>query len=93
MNISDRNRYIPMGYQALAPTASTALTVPKGARFALITTEVQDCRMTDDGTTPELDVGLLLKVTDPPLWYAGNLSTVLLMNAIAGALVKVLYYS
>ena len=93
MNISDRNRYHPMGYQALAPTSSTVLTVPKGARYALITTEVQDCRMTDDGTTPELGVGLLLKVTEPPLWYAGNLNSILLFNAVAGALVKVLYYS
>jgi len=93
MNVSDRNRYKPEGYQALAPTASTALTVPTGARYALITTEVQALRITDDGTTPTLAVGLLLKVTDPPLWYAGKLESILMMNAVAGALVKVLYYS
>jgi len=93
MNVSNRINYKPMGYQALVPTASTALTVPAGAKFALITTEVFDCRITDDGTTPTLTVGLLLKVGDPPFWYAGNLHSILLFNDTAGALVKVLYYS
>ena len=89
--MNDR-KYTALGYQALTPTAATALTVPKGARFAMITTEAQACRFTDDGTTPTLDVGLLLKVTDPPLFYSGNLGSIQIMNAVAGALVKVLYY-
>lgn len=87
-----RDVFTPLGYQALVPTASTALTVPDGAQYCLITTKVQALRWTDDGTTPTLDVGQLQEVTDPPLWYSGNLHKVLIMNAVAGALVKVLYY-
>lgn len=90
--MNDR-KYTPEGYEALVPTSATALTVPLGAKYALITTEVQACRFTDDGTTPTVAVGLLLKVTDPPLFYAGNLNAVRIMNAVGGALVKVLYYS
>ena len=82
----------PMGYQALAPTAATKLTVPKGARSALFSIEVQAVRFTDDGTVPELTVGLLLQTTDSPLHYHGNLHGVQFMNAVAGGLVKVLYY-
>jgi hypothetical protein len=82
----------PLGYQALAPTGATALTVPKGARYAMMTAEVQHVRMTDDGTTPSLTVGLVIKVTDPPLWYSGNLHTLKFFNDTAGGLLKVLYY-
>jgi len=89
----NRGNFTPMGYEAIAPTSATGLTIPDGAKYALITTDVQGCRITDDGTTPTLSVGLMLKVTDPPLWYAGNLGKVQLFNAVAGALVKVLYYS
>ena len=93
MNVTGYNRYTPMGYEAIVPTTAKKLTVPKGAKYALITVEVQHVRMTDDGTTATALVGIQLKVTDPPLWYAGNLSTVSLFNDTAGGLVKVLYYS
>ena len=88
----NEQKHTPLGYQALAPTTATSLTVPKGAKHALITAEVQAVRFTDDGTTPTLAIGLLLKVTDPPLFYAGDLHAVRVMNAVAGGLVKVLYY-
>ncbi len=87
-----RESMTPLGYQAIAPTASTALTVPDGATHALIRTEVQDVRMTDDGTTPTLTVGLVLMIEDGPLWYAGDLHALKFFNDTAGALVKVLYY-
>jgi hypothetical protein len=89
--MNDR-KYTPLGYQALAPTAATALTVPKGARFALIAIEVQDVRMTDDGSVPSDTLGLLLKTIDPPLFYSGNLSAIRFFNDTVGGLVKVLYY-
>lgn len=92
MDVSGRKSYKPLGYQAIAPTASTALTVPAGAQYALITAEAQHVRMTDDGTTPTLTVGLVVKTTDPPLWYAGHLTKLLFFNDTAGGLIKVLYY-
>ena len=87
-----RDTFTPLGYEALTPTASTALTVPNGATHCSITTKVQALRWTDDGTTPTLTVGQMQEVADPPIWYAGDLHAVLLFNAVAGALVKVLYY-
>lgn len=87
-------KFTSLGYEAIAPTSATKLTVPNGARFALMTTEVQDVRMTDDGSTvPTASVGLLMKSTDGPLWYAGELGKVNLFNAVAGGLVKVAYYA
>ena len=90
--MNTRDAFSPLGYQAIAPTASTALTVPTGATHALIRSEVQAVRMTDDGTTPTLTVGLPLAVADPPLWYAGDLTALLFFNDVAGGLIKVLYY-
>lgn len=87
-----RDKFVPLGYQAIAPTSSTALTVPSGAAYALIVAEVQHVRYTDDGTTPTLTVGQLLKTTDPALWYAGDLQALRFFNDTAGGLIKVLYY-
>lgn len=92
MGMGTRENFTPVGYQAIAPTASTALTVPSGATHAMIRCEVQDCRFTDDGTTPTLTVGMVMMIEDPPMWYAGNLSKLLFFNDTAGSLVKVLYY-
>ncbi len=87
-----RDNFTPLGYQALTPTSSTALTVPNGAVYAIVTTKVQALRWTDDGTTPTLTVGQMQEVTDPPLWLNTDLHAVRLFNAVAGALVKVTYY-
>lgn len=87
-----RDKFAPLGYQAIAPTASTALTVPAQAAYALIRCEVQDCRWTDDGTVPTLTVGQILMIEDPAMWYAGDLSALLFFNDTAGSLVKILYY-
>ena len=92
MSMGNRDKFQPLGYQAITPTASTALTVPTGAEFALIRTEVQDCRWTDDGTTPTLTVGMVLMIEDPAMWYAGDLKALLFFNDTAGALVKINYY-
>ena len=90
--MNSRDKLTPLGYQAIAPTSSTALTVPAGAAFALFRSEVQDVRWTDDGTTPTLTVGMLQMVEDSPFWYAGDLAALLFFNDTAGGIVKVLYY-
>ncbi len=90
--MNTREKFTPLGYEAIVPTASTALTVPNGAEYALIRTEVQDCRWTDDGTVPTLTVGMVLMIEDPAMWYAGNLHDLLFFNDTAGALVKISYY-
>ena len=87
-------KFTNLGYQAIAPTSATKLTVPNGAKYALMTVETQDVRMTDDGsTTPTASIGLLLRTTDGSIWYAGELGKVNFFNAVAGGLVKVAYYA
>ena len=90
--MNTREAFAPLGYQAIAPTGATSLTVPNGATHCLIRTEVQDVRFTDDGTTPSLTVGMVIMIEDPPLWYAGDLHALQFFNDTAGALVKILYY-
>jgi hypothetical protein len=92
MNVTGAKNYNPLGYEALAPTSATKMDVPNGAKYALITIEVQPVRMTDDGTTPTLTVGMVLPKDVAPFWYAGNLSKVQFFNDTAGGLVKILYY-
>lgn len=90
--MDSRDKFTNLGYQSIAPTSSTALTVPSGAQFALIRTDTQHVRWTDDGTTPTLVIGMLLMIEDPALWYAGNLHKLLFFNDTAGALVRIQYY-
>ncbi len=82
---------IASGHEKITPTTATSLTVPTGATFALLVPTVQDCRYTDDGTTPTLTVGVLLEAKKP-FWVTSSLSTVQLFNAVAGSIVDVLYY-
>ncbi len=82
----------PLGYQKLTPTASTSLTVPTGARYALIKAEAFQVRWRDDGTDPTATDGMLIDVGDE-FWYAGNLAEIELIDTAAGAsTVHVSYY-
>jgi hypothetical protein len=93
MNVSGSKNYTPLGYEALVPTSAKSPTPPAGAKYALITVEVQACRMRDDGAAATTLLGIQLKVTDPPLWYAGNLGSLSFFEDAGGSLVKILYYS
>ena len=53
----------PKGYQRITSlSASTALTVPTGARLALIEAEGVAIRWRDDGTAPTASVGMTLSL-------------------------------
>ncbi len=93
MQAAGYKHFTPMGHEQLAPTTSTALTVPTGARFALMSASVQGIRFTDDGTVPTLTVGVVIPVGAAPLWYAGELGNLLFFNDVADGLLDVLYYS
>jgi hypothetical protein len=86
--VSDQS-LIPMGYQKLTPTTSTALTVPAGSRFAMINIETTTAYLKDDGTAVVSGSGLALK-DGTNYWYTGDLALVRLIQA-TGA-VHVLYY-
>ncbi|WP_036012781.1 hypothetical protein [Robbsia andropogonis] len=83
---------IPLGYQQITgPTTSTALTVPTGARIALLQAESQSVRWRDDGTAPTAAIGMQLLV-GPVLEYDGNLSAFRVIQTAATAILNVSYY-
>lgn len=85
----------PLGYQQITTvSAATALTVPTGAKEAIITVEGQAVRYRDDGTDPTATVGMPLAVTGTgqPLDYTGTLSAIKFIEQTSGAKLNILYY-
>lgn len=78
----------PIGFQQLSPTAATALTVPSGATLAVIVSAAS-FTWRDDGVAPTATVGMVWPAT-VPLYYAGNLSAIQVINA--SGTVNVSYY-
>lgn len=82
----------PMGYQQITSvSASTALTVPAGARIADIIAQTQAVRWRDDGQAPTASVGMPL-ATGVTLRYAGDLSAIRFIEQSASAALNVVYY-
>jgi hypothetical protein len=93
MNISNRVIYTPMGFeQVTGMDSSTGLTVPKGARYALLSAEAQGIRWSD-ASVPTTALGIVMAVADQPFWYAGNLNSLRFFEDTSGAILNVLYYS
>ncbi len=83
----------PAGYQQLTGLSSVkTCTVPSGAYAALIACETQNVRWLDTGSDPTASSGMLMKTTDPPLVYRGDLADLRFIEATAGAKVNILYY-
>jgi len=92
MDITKPGNVRPLGYQQITSLSSaTALTVPTGARLALIQPETQSVRWRDDGTDPTASVGMPLGVGDT-LPYTGELAKIKLIETVASAKVNVAYY-
>lgn len=84
---------IPKGYQQITDlSAAVGLTVPSGARFALIQAETASVRFRDDGTSPTATVGMLLTAGAAPWLYDGNLAGVKFIQVSAGGALNVLFY-
>lgn len=82
------SEYIAAGSNLLDPAVS--LTIPAGARVAIIQADTNDLRWTDDNsTTPSATVGMLLAAGDSFL-YTGELQKVSLFSADGG--VNIHYY-
>lgn len=81
------------GYsQITSLSASTGLTVPDGAVYAVIVPEVQPVRWRDDGTAPTASVGMQLDVGQP-LRYDGNLDSIRFIEVAASAKLNVSFYA
>jgi hypothetical protein len=82
----------PLGYEKITGlSAVKALTVPTGARVALLQAEGQNVRWRDDGVNPTATDGMLLKTT-ADRWYTGDLAALRLVETAASATVMVSYY-
>lgn len=83
---------MPLGYQQITSLSSaTALTVPAGAKRALIRPEAQAVRWRDDGTAPTASVGMQLDFGET-LPYTGNLLSLRFIEISSGAKLNVAYY-
>lgn len=82
----------PLGYQQITTVSSaTHLTVPTGAREAVIIAEAQAVRYRDDGVAPTATVGQPLAVSTV-LDYTGTLSAIQFIEQTSGAKLNILYY-
>ena len=83
----------PVGYQQITSlSAATALTVPAGARSAVIIAQTQAVRWRDDGTNPSATVGMPLAVA-AVLEYSGNLAAIKFFEQAASAALNISYYA
>lgn len=80
---------VAAGFQQLSPTAATKLTVPAGAKLAVIVSAAS-FTWRDDGTAPTATVGMVWPA-NVPLYYAGDLGAIQVINA--SGTVNVSYYS
>jgi hypothetical protein len=76
----------------LACETATALTVPDGAKVALIQAETQDLRWLDDGNDPAADEGMLLEA-GKDFFYNGDLTKIKLIAAVSGGVANILFYA
>ena len=85
-------KYNPLGYEQIndLSTAQT-LTVPSGARLALINIQDQAVRWRDDGTSPTATVGMPI-AAGGELYYSGTLSKIELIEVVAGAEANIAYF-
>ena len=82
----------PLGYEQITGLSTVkSLTVPNGARLALIQAEAQNVRYRDDGVNPDANTGMLV-TSGSDVWYIGDLSAVRLIETTASAKVNVSYY-
>jgi len=83
---------LPLGYQQISNlVAAVGLTVPNGAKRALIQAESQSVRWRDDGTAPTAAVGMLIQ-SGETLPYTGALGTIRIIEVAASAKLNISYY-
>ncbi len=82
-----------LGYQQINDVSSAVpLTVPAGARRAVVVALDQAVRWRDDGTSPTATVGIPLAV-DTPLVLTEALGAIEFFERVAGAELNISYYS
>ena len=86
-------KYRPLGYQQITDVSSAVgLTVPDGARLAIIQPQTVSIRWRDDGTNPTTTVGMVL-AAGADFAYSGNLDAIKLIETAATSIVNVSYFA
>lgn len=83
---------VPKGYEQIAPSTATSLTVPGGATMALIQAVTQNVRWRDDGPSPTASVGMRISAGEE-FWYIGDIDAIKFIEEVASAELNVSYYS
>ena len=82
---------VPIGYQQLTTiTAAVGLTIPAGAKSALIAATTQGVRFRTDAD-PTGTVGFPIPA-NATIYWVGNLSTLKFIQMTGGAVLDVLYF-
>jgi hypothetical protein len=83
-----------LGYQQITSlSGATALTVPAGATYCIVTAESQAVRWRDDGTNPTASVGMPIASGNSYSFNgAANLAALRFIEQTASAILNVSYY-
>jgi hypothetical protein len=83
-----------LGYQQITSlAAATALTIPAGTGFAIITPAGQSVRWRDDGVDPTAGVGYPLAAGSELQYAASSLSRLKFIEQVASATLNIAYFS
>lgn len=82
-----------LGYQQITSlSSSTALTVPAGTSYVMITAEAQAIRWRDDGVAPTASVGYPLPAGAELIYTGADATLLRFIQQTAGAIINVCYY-
>lgn len=82
----------PLGYEQITDLSSAdTLTVPTGAKIAILNPTGQAVRWRDDGTNPTATIGMLIGAGSSFI-YTGNLSAISFIQQTATAVLNISYY-
>lgn len=85
----------PLGFQQIVAAtlaASTPLTVPTGASFALIQCDTAPVRWRQDGTAPTSAIGMTMNFGLEPQGFYANLSALRFIAESGSPVLNVAYY-
>lgn len=83
----------PLGYQQITSlSAATALTIPSGTSFCIVTPETQAVRWRDDGTNPTATVGYPLDAGVELVYTGAQLARLKFIEQAASAKLNICYY-
>lgn len=81
-----------LGYQQATVDTATALTIPAGTDYFIMTCTAQACRWRDDGTDPTATIGYPVAINVEMRYDSGSMSRIKFISQTAGSIINVCYY-